>query len=346
MSVQLENYKMKKILIILISLLSLTPLIAQQVSENVNSSRPSSHAPIGVMGDHTHDKGEWMFSYRFMQMNMENLKQGSNDVPFSSALQNYLVTPTRMPMRMQMLGVMYAPTNRLTIAIMLSYSLREMDHVTRMGGRFTTNSSGIGDSKIAGIYRLIHTKKSKLHVETGLFIPTGSIQNDDIIPASEPNSVILPYPMQIGSGTWDPTTALTYLLDLNKFGFGAQGRVLLRTGINENEYRLGNQYEITAWSSYNLTSWLGFSARLQAINIDQIKGENPALNPAVVITADTNNSGGEYLNGSLGLNILFPQEILSGLRLALEVKRPLYQNLNGFQLKQNNSMTIGIQYGL
>ncbi|MEL7333685.1 MAG: hypothetical protein AAFN12_15670 [Cyanobacteria bacterium J06560_2] len=29
-------------------------------------SRPDSHAPIGVMGDHTHEKGEFMLSYRYM----------------------------------------------------------------------------------------------------------------------------------------------------------------------------------------------------------------------------------------------------------------------------------------
>ena len=33
--------------------------------------RADGHAPIGVMGDHLHKRGEWMLSYRFMRMNME-----------------------------------------------------------------------------------------------------------------------------------------------------------------------------------------------------------------------------------------------------------------------------------
>jgi hypothetical protein len=36
------------------------------------SARPDGHAPISVMGDHYHKKGEFMFSYRFMPMWMED----------------------------------------------------------------------------------------------------------------------------------------------------------------------------------------------------------------------------------------------------------------------------------
>ena len=43
-------------------------------------SRPDAHAPIGVMGDHTHDKGEWMLSYRYMYMNMTGNRVGTDSV--------------------------------------------------------------------------------------------------------------------------------------------------------------------------------------------------------------------------------------------------------------------------
>lgn len=32
------------------------------------ANRPDGHAPIGIMGDHYHKKGEWMLSYRMMTM--------------------------------------------------------------------------------------------------------------------------------------------------------------------------------------------------------------------------------------------------------------------------------------
>ena len=39
-------------------------------SDNWSGARPDGHAPIGVMGEHTHKAGEWMFSYRYMHMSM------------------------------------------------------------------------------------------------------------------------------------------------------------------------------------------------------------------------------------------------------------------------------------
>lgn len=338
---------MNRYLLLFPALLNTLLLFSQaEAQDSYHVSRPGSHAPIGLMGDHTHSKGEWMFSARYMYMNMEDLKQGSNDASFASALEVYGATPIRMSMEMQMLGVMYAPTSKLTLTLMSSYVSKEMDHITRMGGAFTTSSSGIGDTKLAGLYRLTHTDKTKLHAELGVYIPTGSINERDVNPVSAPNTAILPYPMQIGSGTWDLTVALTYLYETKKFNFGAQGRALLRTGTNSNGYRLGDQYDINGWAVYQINPWLGLSGRFQGLYLSEIEGANPDLNPLMVITADPDNSGGKYINGGLGINVLFPGKALKGLRLGLEVKHPLYQNLNGFQLKQRESIIAGIQYAI
>ena len=39
-----------------------------------------NHAPIGVMGDHMHSKGEIMFSYRFMNMLMKGNLNGEKRI--------------------------------------------------------------------------------------------------------------------------------------------------------------------------------------------------------------------------------------------------------------------------
>jgi len=98
---------------------------------NWSAGRPDGHAPISVMGDHMHGKGEWMFSYRYMHMNMEDLKNGSDDATFDQALENYMVTPTSMPMNMHMLGAMYAPSDKITLMAMVNYTSMTMDHITR-----------------------------------------------------------------------------------------------------------------------------------------------------------------------------------------------------------------------
>lgn len=51
------------------------------------------------------------------------------------------VALTQMDMSMHMLGVMYAPSDDLTLVAMMPWVENEMDHVTATGGAFTTESS-------------------------------------------------------------------------------------------------------------------------------------------------------------------------------------------------------------
>lgn len=306
--------------------------------------RPDGHAPISVMGDHMHGKGEWMFSYRYMYMNMEDLKQGGDDASFNNALEDYMVTPTNMPMNMHMLGAMYAPSDKVTLMVMLNYLQMEMDHVTRMGGSFTTEASGFGDIKLLALYQFFNKSRNTLHGQVGFSIPTGSVEESDVTPASAPNETQLPYPMQVGSGTFDTELALTYLYQTKIASFGSQLRSTLRFGSNSRDYRYGNRYGFNNWIALRATNWLSFSTRLEAVLIEEIKGTDPNLNPLIVITADTENSGGTLINAGVGLNIYIPSGALKNLRFGIELASPLYQNVNGIQLKTKETVMLGTQY--
>ena len=43
-------------------------------------TRPDSHAPIGIMGDHYHKTGEIMLSYRCMHMSMAGNRNTTFDL--------------------------------------------------------------------------------------------------------------------------------------------------------------------------------------------------------------------------------------------------------------------------
>ena len=85
-------------------------IYAQQWS----GARPDGHAPIGVMGDHTHHAGGFMFTYRYMLMNMDGMRIGTNGVSSQRVLEDFMVTPTDMDMQMHMFGGMWAPTDFFT----------------------------------------------------------------------------------------------------------------------------------------------------------------------------------------------------------------------------------------
>jgi len=316
----------------------------EDTSSKWTGNRPDGHAPISVMGDHTHGKREIMFSYRYMYMNMEDVNRGSENTSFPDALTQYMVTPTRMPMQMHMLGAMYAPSDEVTLMVMANYLTNEMDHITRMGGTFTTEASGFGDIKVAALYKIFNTNKQQLHAQIGVSIPTGNIDEQDATPASTPNEVILPYPMQIGSGTFDGEFAVTYLKQWNSWSFGTQASTTIRFGKNDNEYRLGNRYSLNNWAAFTATKWLSFSGRVELGAIDRIEGANPALNPMMVITADTQNSGMTYANAGLGFNLYVFKGSLKNLRLGFEAALPIFQNMNGIQLRNKETLTFGLQY--
>nr|WP_299387038.1 transporter [Allomuricauda sp.] len=336
---------MKKIT--LLFLLATLALHAQETNNQNNkwsAGRPDGHAPISVMGDHMHGKGEWMFSYRYMYMNMDGLRNGTDDATTETALANYIVTPTTMPMNMHMLGAMYAPSDNVTLMVMFNYLAMEMDHLTRMGGTFTTESSGFGDINLSLLYRFFNKNRQSLHGQLGLSIPAGSITESDVTPASAPNETELPYPMQIGSGTVDPILALTYLAQGEVFSWGTQARAVLRFGENNREYRYGNRYGLNNWLAVKAAEWISFSARLEGLIVGELEGADPNLNPMMVITADTDNSGGTFLNGGLGFNIYVPSGGLKNLRLGFELATPLLQDLNGIQLQNKETLTLGAQY--
>ncbi|MEM6403001.1 MAG: transporter [Cyanobacteria bacterium P01_D01_bin.116] len=309
--------------------------------EKWSSSRPDGHAPIGVMGDHAHKKGEFMASYRYMFMNMDGNRDGTNSLSDSEVLQDFMVTPVDMTMDMHMFGAMYGVSDNLTVMAMVPFVSKEMEHLTRMGNRFTTNSEGIGDIKTTALYTIFDKDKQRVHLNLGVSFPTGSINERDDTPAGEDQ--ILPYPMQIGSGTFDLLPGITYLGQSGKGSWGAQALTTLRLGKNDNGYRLGNQYQLSGWVARNWTDWLSTSLRLTGKTWGDIDGADDRLNPMMIPTADPELRNGTQINLGFGVNLYAPEGNLKGSRLAMEFELPILRDLDGPQLETDWQLTLGLQ---
>lgn len=346
------------------SLVLFTPASAHADEPGVY--RADTHAPIGMMADHYHKAGEFMFAYRFMHMKMEGSRIGRQRVSpeqiattvrnrfFGQPMQppTLRVVPTRMTMDMHMFGAMYAPTDWLTLMAMSSYVEKEMDHITFQGGMgtsilggFTTRSSGIGDTKFAGLFRLLEREHFRLHGTFGISAPTGSIKKRDQIltPMGGTPSPRLPYPMQLGSGTPDLLMNLTAAGWRGAFGWGAQYSATVRLGDNSSDYQLGNKRALTTWASYSFVPEVSAAVRFTGETMGRIDGQDPLI-VAPVQTADPNNQGGDQIRMGLSLNVALPKTLIPGARLAFEYELPLYRDLNGPQLETDSQFTIGVQY--
>ena len=327
----------------------------------------TDHAPIGVMGDHRHKEGEWMVSYRYMYMDMEGNRDGTDSLSpaeIATTVPNRFagapgqpptlrVVPTQMDMDMHMVGAMYGVSDRLTVMAMTHFIANEMDHVTFMGGMgstelgsFTTDVSGLGDSSIGVIYGLDDGSRHhhQLNLGLSLSLPTGSLDNTDqvLTPMGMEPTLRLPYPMQLGSGTFDLKPSVTGFTRRGDWSLGGQVSATLRLDENDEGYTLGDVVEGTAWLAYELQPSWSVSGRLKAKSQGAIDGIDPAI-VAPVQTADPDNHGGETLEALFGVNFAGNASFLNGNRFAFEVGLPLYRDLNGPQLETDLTLALGWQ---
>ncbi|MEM1371065.1 MAG: transporter [Pseudomonadota bacterium] len=336
-----------------------------------NGLRADGHAPIGVMGDHMHKKGEFMFSYRFMRMDMEGSRIGTDGATpeeIATTVPNIFdinpgmpgvqppflrVVPTRMTMDMHMFGAMYAPTDNITLMVMLPYITKEMDHVTFQGpmgtnrlGTFTTKSEGIGDVKFGGLIRLYDDAIHHFHANLMFSAPTGSItEEDDVLtPFNTRPTLRLPYPMQLGTGTWDIHPGITYTARLGDLSWGGQYMAELRLeSENDEGYSVGDKHKLTGWLAYQFVPEVSASVRLAYQTQDSIDGIDPQVT-APVQTANPDFQGGDRLDLLVGINSIVTQGALKGHRFAIEGGVPVYQDLNGPQMETDWLLTLGWQY--
>ncbi|MCY4342300.1 MAG: hypothetical protein OXE83_01825 [Gammaproteobacteria bacterium] len=322
---------------------ALTALLLLPTHGAADAGRADDHAPIGVMADHRHDKGEWMFSYRAMLMTMAGNRDGTQGLAPDQLLRSgsgaYRVAPLEMTMTMHMLGVMHAPSDSITLMAMAPYySSMRMDHATAMGGQFETAADGLGDLRFSALFPLAGDGTASL----GIVAPTGRTSHRDLTPMGES---VLPYPMQIGSGSWSATGSLTWNRQRASGSFGAQIRGLVRLDDNKHGYRREDRAEATAWGAWAPRPEFSLSLRAKYGAWSDIRGADPrfarALAGNLAPTVDPQLRGGQRLEAIVGLNVLLGRH-----RLGAEASLPLHQDLDGPQLETDHMLTFGWQYAL
>ena len=342
-----------KIILSFFLLLGVTKQLMAQ-TEKWTSGRADGHAPMGVMADHVHHKGEWMVSYRFMNMEMEGNLAGTDAISNEDIFANYMVAPQHMTMQMHMFGLMYAPSDRLTFCAMANLIDNDMELLTSnsmmmmpmmRNVTFETASQGLGDVKIGALYQLFNKNRRTLHLNLAVSIPTGSLTETGVTPMSSPDETRLGYAMQLGSGTCDVNLGATYLKQYENMSYGVQTSYVYRTGENDEGYTLGNKWNATFWTAYKFYKKFSASLRADYNDIASIEGADATfMNPMMATVFDAANSGKKQLDVLLGLNYGIFKGSLKGLRFQVEAGIPVSQNVEGIQMESTFIMTAGVQY--
>ena len=321
--------------------------VFQPVSSGHHHSRrgmADKHAPAGLMGDHVHNRGEWMIEYKYMNMYMEDNIIGSREIPdpagpimVDGVTTGGIAVPTQMTMEMHMIHLMYGLTDNVTIYTMLNLPSLTMDHNRGpmnpglgAGPTFTVNNSGIGDTHFGALVKLFDDEQNDLILNLGSSVPTGDIFTTSSIPVAGmgPGYVALPYPMRLGSGTFNIRPGLTWKHYEDRYSWGCQFQSDIPLGRNHRGYSVSDTYRVNKWFSYLLTDNVAATVRLENLWKSNYDGNDPSTPNAAVHTNVEQFRGGYWMNLGLGTAVLVKGQLLN-----VEFIPNLYQDVDGIQLE-------------
>jgi len=326
---------------------------------------------------------EFRFKISPMFMHMEDLRDGTSDIAASSILGVpapgvYMAAPTEMDMRMLNLSAGYSFSDRFFAGAMLMYQDNEMDMLFNAGMQgmtglpgYTMESSGLGDTMLMVKYRLFAddplVPKHQASLFLGLSLPTGSIdEKNSTHPLAMRQTEQLPYGMQLGSGTFNPSIGLLYQASSSPWWWGVNGIYTARLYDNKRDYRLGDEFRLDGYAMYQFRHDLLAQVQLNAEYKGKIGGvmdtyasgasghavQGTAASPPMTPLWETADYGGKKLFATVGLQWQPAQLHIIDVNVGV----PLYQDLNGPQLKSDYRIMLtwyielptkkSIRYGL
>lgn len=310
--------------------------------------------PLNIFGGGIPEPKEFRFKLSQMIMEMGPLRDGtdkiSNDDLIGSANgTNFPALPANMQMYMTMIGAAYSFSDDFAVMGMTSYIENTMRMNLKNGNDFTMTSGGVGDVTLLAKYRayaddnLVPT--NQVSVLFGLSLPSGSINKKFSNHTNDTfNGSLLPFKMQLGSGTVDPIIGLTYQGSRDPFWWGFNTQLEGHIYDNEQGYRRAQElrYDFYAMKQVHdkvvvhaqLNGWYegkfsdeAYDVRVSGAGHNALSTSNNLISPLF----DPDNYGGHKLH--FGLGVQFQPLPLHVMELTASV--PIHQDLNGPQLQDN-----------
>ena len=288
------------------------------------------------------DSPAWSINYQYKSIEFDGYKDGDSSLNIDEVLwsgpeeirtnKNFPIVPTVIRQNVHLLSIGYQISPDFGLYLSAPYIEQETDHISIVSNyhEFVIETSGIGDTLLSARYQFVDTEKHNWWFSFGLSLPTGSINQTGDTPREQGHQQ-LPYTMQLGSGTYDIPLEISYQ-HIGQHDISVKMASVLRTGTNDRNYRLGNNYRISGKYSLELDHQFAFSLAAEIQYSESIRGEDISLlvdspSPYPASITNPNLYGGRKLLLKAGLNWKFSPE----MQLGIELGKPVYQNLNGPQ---------------
>lgn len=294
--------------------------------------------PLAFPGSGVPETHEWRMKYTQNHMAMKGLTEDGDEIAFSD--DPYMMHPESMDMNMSMFGVGYTPSTRWMIMMMTNYTQKSMP----MSNGYTMESEGMGDVKLFAKRLLwaddILFPSEQWSLLTGLSMPTGSIDE-----RHDRNNTLLPYSMQLGSGTWDPILGLQYSSKIDPWWYGGTVQYTARLYDNHKGYRFGDELEYNFYLIRQFRKDMLAQFLVEGTHTGSLEGEardiengdghvmNNPSNAYMTQRFDPDNYGGNEIWLSTGFQWQ-PDSLLTQRPEIVDFNFgvPAYRDTNGYQM--------------
>ncbi|MFQ5464446.1 MAG: transporter [Thermodesulfobacteriota bacterium] len=356
---------MKKLCLLLMFCFTILSPISAWAYIGLCCGKCGGNMPMNIPGGGVPETHEFRFKLSPMYMRMDGLREGTGEVDPDAILpamgmpgpNEFMAAQTDMDMYMASVAAGYSFTDRFFGGVMFMWLKKDMDmkfsnmmRTTAGTDGFTMKSAGMGDTMLMGKYRLyaddplIPTSQASLFI--GLSLPTGSISEKNAshpLPARKGEQ--LPYGMQLGSGTFDPTLGLLYQGSSSPLWWGVNLMYTGRWYENPRDYRLGDEYRYDLYGMYQFRHDALVQLQINGKYQGGVKGEmdefrtgasgrvvqGDAASGFMTPLWDPANYGGHKIAATIGLQWQpLPLHILD-----VNFGVPFHQRLNGPQLEED-----------
>ncbi|MCG8588142.1 MAG: transporter [Proteobacteria bacterium] len=309
--------------------------------ELYDGSGAAASPPLGIVGGHTLDAGEWELGYRYFRQR----RDGNRDARHRESLgeirrQGFSFVPLEQDVERHELSLMLAPLERVSLLLTLPVLRLERTSAAANGDRFTQRVAGLGDVELRALVRFQQNRGQTLHLTLGFGLPTGRV---DVRGETPRGLERLPYEMQLGSGSYDFLPALTYLGRYQTLSWGGQMSGVYRMTTNRKGYRRRNGYDLSVWFAHRFDARWSASVRMAYRNWNNVRNDDNALDGAFDPSADARRQAGQRVDLGPGVQVSIPG--MPKARLLVEALWPVFRDLDGPQLETDWTVQAGWKWG-
>lgn len=297
--------------------------------------------PIGIPRAALVPQGHVGVAVRVQQTSWDGMRDGRDDISNAEQQAQFGFTTfgEELEENRVEVDVQYGLEGGWRVFATLPFLDRELDWTNAGGGAGTASASGLGDVVLGAAYTPVIEDDRLLDLQLGLSVPTGDFDaRGDYAGVTD---TVLPYAVQIGTGTLDLHPSVTFQKRERSFVWGARLGGRFHTEKNSDGWARSDEARLDLWATTPLADRLVGTARLQGNWWGDLHGDSDELTETRSALEDPHRQRGSLLQVVVGVawDILPPATHRN--RLELEFGIPFDEWLDGPALSRDTSLLLG-----